>query len=186
MLAMQYSFTLPADYDMAIIRRRISDNGHRMNGFPDLVFKAFLHASSDPHGRSPHENLYAPFYLWESNEGINRFLASPGFAALTASFGWPTIKLWSVWQAHLSPEFTQARIATREIVQIDPFTDLAELQARENERINSDQDGDDTLGSLVGFEPNTWTLVRFRLWRNCANDLQQLGIKIYEVGYLTK
>lgn len=27
MLAMQYSFTLPADYDMAIIRRRISDNG---------------------------------------------------------------------------------------------------------------------------------------------------------------
>jgi len=46
MLAMQYCFSLPADYDMAIVRRRISDNGHRMNGFPKLVFKAFLHASA--------------------------------------------------------------------------------------------------------------------------------------------
>ncbi len=186
MLAMQYSFTLPADYDMAIIRRRISDNGHRMDGFPGLVFKTFLHASRDPQGRGTHENLYAPFYLWESNEGINRFLASTGFAALTASFGWPAIKLWSVWQAHLPPEFTQAKIATREIVQIDPFTDLAEQQVRESRLVNFHHDGDAPLGSLVGFEPNTWSLVRLRLWRSYENNLAKAGTQIYEIGYLAR
>lgn len=91
MLAMQYSFTLPADYDMAIIRRRISDNGRRMDSLPDLAFKAFLHANRDPQGRGTPENLYAPFYLWKSSAGMNRFLASPGFATLTASFGWPSV-----------------------------------------------------------------------------------------------
>lgn len=89
MLAMQYSFTLPADYDMGVIRRRISDNGHRMDGFPDLAFKAFLHASRDSQEDGVRENLYAPFYLWKCSAGMNRFLASPNFAALTASFGWP-------------------------------------------------------------------------------------------------
>ena len=37
MLAMQYSFTLPADYDMTIIERRIAENGHRLDGYPGLV-----------------------------------------------------------------------------------------------------------------------------------------------------
>jgi len=184
MLAMQYSFTLPADYDMAIIRRRISDNGHRMDGFPKLVFKAFLHASRDPQGRGAHENLYAPFYLWENNEGINRFLASPGFASLTASFGWPAIKLWSVWQSHLSQEFALATIATREIVRINPFNDLAELQEIESQRAIRDVDEYGALGALVGFEPNTWSLVRFRLWGSYENDLAQVGTQVYEVGYL--
>jgi hypothetical protein len=44
MLAMQYSFTFPADYDMAIIERRIAENGHRLDGFPGLLFKAYLYA----------------------------------------------------------------------------------------------------------------------------------------------
>ena len=32
MIAMQYTFTLPADYDMGIIEKRIADNGHLMDG----------------------------------------------------------------------------------------------------------------------------------------------------------
>jgi hypothetical protein len=34
MLAMQYRFVLPADYDMAIIRQRIHERGHLLDGFP--------------------------------------------------------------------------------------------------------------------------------------------------------
>lgn len=37
MLAMQYRFTLPADYDMAIVRRRIADFGHRLDACPQLI-----------------------------------------------------------------------------------------------------------------------------------------------------
>ncbi|CAI0691623.1 Uncharacterised protein [Serratia marcescens] len=44
MLAMQYRFTLPADYDMAIVRRRIADFGHRLDACPQLIVKAYLYA----------------------------------------------------------------------------------------------------------------------------------------------
>ena len=44
MIAMQYSLTLPADYDMAIIDRRIRDKGALLDGFPRLRFKAYLSA----------------------------------------------------------------------------------------------------------------------------------------------
>ena len=36
MFAMQYSITLPADYDMAIIRHRVAAKGHLLDDFPSL------------------------------------------------------------------------------------------------------------------------------------------------------
>lgn len=44
MIAMQYSFVLPADYDMAIVERRIREKGPLFDGFPHLRLKAFLSA----------------------------------------------------------------------------------------------------------------------------------------------
>ena len=32
----QYSFTLPANYDIETIRNRVTENGHKLNGFPQL------------------------------------------------------------------------------------------------------------------------------------------------------
>src|SRR5699024_8559939 len=64
MIAMQYSIGLPADYDMAIIRRRIADKGHLMDDCPGLAFKAYLYAARDDAGLHAPDNLYAPFYLW--------------------------------------------------------------------------------------------------------------------------
>ena len=92
MLAMQYSFTLPADYDMAIIRTRIATNGHKTDGFPGLVFKASLLAQRQDWDAAPRENIYAPFYLWEGNSGMNGFLGSAGFQGLASSFGWPSVR----------------------------------------------------------------------------------------------
>lgn len=42
MIEFQYRFTLPADYDMEIIHKRVADNGHRFDEFPNLYFKSFL------------------------------------------------------------------------------------------------------------------------------------------------
>jgi hypothetical protein len=33
MIVMQYRFTLPADYDMAVIETRIRENGAKLDGF---------------------------------------------------------------------------------------------------------------------------------------------------------
>src|SRR5512141_2593431 len=88
MHAMHYAIPLPADYDMAIIRRRVADKGPLTDAFPGLGLKAYLvreRAAGAP------VNLYAPFYLWATGEGMNRFLWGDGFRALCASFGRPPV-----------------------------------------------------------------------------------------------
>lgn len=42
MQAMEYEITLPADYDMEIIRNRIATRGHLMDAYPGLGLKAYL------------------------------------------------------------------------------------------------------------------------------------------------
>ena len=185
MLAMQYSFTLPSDYDMALIRARIASKGYLTDAFPLLVFKAFLHASRDHRRRHADENLYAPFYLWESSEGMNHFLGGNGFTALTESFGWPSIKTWSVWESRLQTTLATAICATREIVQIQPHTILADLQKTETESVWMDVDKHGSLGAVVGFEPSTWTLVRFRLWPHYQESFDRAGVQVYEIGHLS-
>jgi hypothetical protein len=39
-IAMQYNFALPADYDMAIVERRIRDKGPLLDNLPRLRLKA--------------------------------------------------------------------------------------------------------------------------------------------------
>ena len=108
MLAMQYGFVLPADYDMGIVRRRIAEKGHLLDQFPRLRFKAYLSADRRGARLPTRHNLYAPFYLWDDAEGMNAFLGSSGFAGVAQAFGWPEVRTWSVWQGEVAPEATQA------------------------------------------------------------------------------
>nr|WED67986.1 DUF4865 family protein [Pectobacterium colocasium] len=87
MIVMQYRFTLPADYDMAIIEARIAQNGAKLNGFPGLLFKTYLISLRDD--AFCDENGYAPLYVWKNAEAMAAFLQSPGFKMLTLDFGWP-------------------------------------------------------------------------------------------------
>lgn len=185
MLAMQYSFTLPADYDMDIIRERIASKGHLFDTFPQLRFKAFQFACRDQPHHHAQENCYAPFYVWESNAGMNEFLSSSGFAALVGAFGWPTIRNWSVWETRMLPTMGNAQCATREIVAIAPHTALAELQKAEVEQVRIDIEQLGALAGVVGFEPTTWTLVRYRLWPDFRADFARAGVQVYEIGHLS-
>ena len=180
MLAMQYSFTLPADYDMDVIRRRVTDKGPAINGFPGLGFKAFLYARRGDHGP---ENLYAPFYLWDNNDSMNRLLSGPVFTGVSEAFGWPSVKTWSVLHAEKTAAFRQAKYFTREIVPIAPYTALAQLQSAETELAQAAVTGKGALTAVAAFEPTTWTLVRARLWNDRPAQLPSGG-QLYVVGYL--
>ena len=72
MYAMQYEITLPSDYDMNIIRHRVATKGHLLDMFPGLGLKAYLIRECGVDGSLV--NQYAPFYLWASIAGMNRFL----------------------------------------------------------------------------------------------------------------
>jgi hypothetical protein len=184
MIAMQYSLVLPADYDMGIIERRIADRGHLTDGFPGLGFKAYLHAAKQGQPASP-DNVYAPFYLWHSSEGMNQFLCGPGFAGLTQSFGWPAVRTWSVWHAEMSQDIASARYAVRETAPIAPHADLDGLRRAESERSRESTGRRGVLASVSGFEPTTWSLVRLQLLNDLPDRTMDGETQIYRVGHVS-
>ncbi len=182
MIAMQYSFCLPADYDMGIIRRRIAEKGHFLDNFPNMLFKAYLHAERGEHWESA-ENLYAPFYVWQNSTGLSDFLGSAGFAGLTQSFGWPSVKSWMVWQAKTSPRIREAVFATREILATVPHSSLDDLRRHGDADVLEDVETRGALASVSGFEPTTWSRVRFRLWAEPV--AVPAGAQAYTVGHMS-
>ena len=184
MIAMQYSLALPADYDMGVIDRRIADRAHATDGFPGLALKAYLHARKQGVPSSS-DNLYAPFYLWHTTEGMNEFLCGPGFLGLTQSFGWPSVRTWLVWHAEIAPDVAQARYAVRETVPIAPHADLVSLRRAESERSRERSSNPGVLASAAGFEPTSWSLVRFQLSSTMPGAPADGQSQIYGVGHVS-
>ncbi|MBZ9657027.1 DUF4865 family protein [Phyllobacterium lublinensis] len=184
MIAMQYSFPLPADYDMTIIDRRIAEKGHLLDNFPNLKLKAYLTARSGD-GTQSRENLYAPFYLWNHEDGLNDFLTGEGFAALTRSFGWPVVRTWFIWKAHLSPDVAQATFVTREMRVTAAHSALGELRQRESEEVFDDVQNGRALASISAFEPASWTRVRLQLWGEPRPLMPGPGVQAYRVGHIS-
>lgn len=185
MITMQYRIGLPADYDMDIIRRRIAERGHLTDDFPQLSFKAYLYADRVASLAGARENLYAPFYLWHDTEGMNAFLASAGFAAVVESFGRPVVRTWSVWRAETAPDLSIATHATRELVPIATHTALGAVREAENTGVQADLDRG-ALAAISAYDPTTWTLLRFRLWRTVASRPTSNDVDVYEVGHMSQ
>ena len=92
MFVKQYEITLPANYDMAIIRDRVAKHGASFDDFPGLALKCFLIRERDRYGAEA--NQYAPVYLWPHEQQIWGFLAGPAFAKIKADFGVPPVSTW--------------------------------------------------------------------------------------------
>lgn len=185
MIAMQYGFTLPGDYDMAIIRRRIAEKGHLLDDFPMLHFKAYLYAERGDARLPSRENLYAPFYLWQHSEGINAFLGGAGFAGLVQAFGRPRVHTWLPWQAELAGDLSLAASATRELHAIPAAAALDELRHAEAGAAQADI-ADGALAAVSAYDPDRWTLVRFRLWPELRPELAGDNKQLYRVGHVSQ
>ncbi|HUA82132.1 MAG TPA: DUF4865 family protein [Dyella sp.] len=184
MIAMQYRIALPADYDMAIIRKRIADRGHLTDDFPQLGFKAYLYTDRSAAYAAGRENLYAPFYLWHDTEGMNAFLGGAGFAGVVESFGRPVVHTWSAWHAEVAPDLSVATHATREMLPIANHRALSDLRDAEGARVRDDLERD-ALAAVTAFDPTHWTLMRFRLWRNVV-DVASQDVDVYQVGHISQ
>lgn len=175
MLAMQYRFTLPADYDMEIIRKRIADFGHLMDNHPQLLIKAYLYALKSERET---ENLYAPFYLWNSSQGMSDFLTGKGFLGVSQAFGWPQVRHWLPWRVDIEQSaLGTARFATLAYQAIAPHSDLAQLQSQ---RLADPR----ALASIVAFDPASWQRVNFHLWREQPDSLDA-QTQCYQVGHIS-
>ncbi|MEU3502049.1 DUF4865 family protein [Streptomyces hundungensis] len=162
MHAMQYEMTLPADYDMEIIRRRVATRGHLLDDFPGLGLKAYLIRERD--AGSP-VNSYAPFYLWATPEGMNSFLWGPGFQGIVDDFGRPPVQHWAGLSYVEGPaRGAVPRSATRLRVPVPEGVEPARFVAREVSRAPAPG----VVASAVAVDPSRWELVRFTLWDQAA------------------
>ncbi|HEX4225142.1 MAG TPA: DUF4865 family protein [Pseudonocardiaceae bacterium] len=159
---MQYELTLPADYDMEIIRKRVRDRGGRTDGFPGLGIKAYLIRERGV-DESP-VNEYAPFYLWHEISGMNRFLwGGGGFTGIVDDFGRPPVRHWTGVDEQAGP--AEAPIAaTRRIEPMPAGVDPIEpvLAARQELRERAEHPG--VYRTALAVDPQRWELVHFTLW----------------------
>lgn len=162
MHAMQYAITLPADYDMEIIRDRVATRGHLLDAFPGLGLKAYLMRERED--GSP-VNQYAPFYLWATPEGMNSFLWGPGFQGIVNDFGRPAVRHWAGLAYEEGPAHTAApRTATRRAAPLGAATAPGEAVAEAVERHAEEARSDGVVASALAIDPRHWELLSFTLW----------------------
>lgn len=169
MQLMQYDITLPADYDMGIIRQRVASRGSRTDDFPGLGVKAYLVRERGLLG-SP-VNQYAPFYLWAELTGMNEFLFGPGFNGIRTDFGRPAVRTWHGIAVSDGPERAAVpTFATRTTESIDPSQSLTDLTGS---LVTETADSAKEAGvncTATGIDPSTWQLVRLTLWSGPVPD----------------
>jgi uncharacterized protein DUF4865 len=163
MYAMQYEISLPADYDMSIIRERVATRGHALDDFPGLGVKAYLIREGAP------VNQYAPFYLWNSVAGMNRFLwGGGGFQGIVADFGRPAVRHWAGVAFEVGPARASVpRAATRRTERLSDDEDPALAVERALAELRSDVPG--MHSTALAVDPRSWELVRFTLWADVAS-----------------
>ncbi|MFB7928118.1 DUF4865 family protein [Streptomyces sp. NPDC056039] len=179
MHAMQYELTLPADYDMGVIRDRVARVGRLLDDWDGLGLKAYLMRERGLRG-SP-VNQYAPFYLWNTVEGMNSFLWGGGFQRLGDDFGRPSVRQWT-GLTYEEGGWSRARFAVRHRRPIPDGGLLADVVAEavsEAERLAKE---DGALLAAAAVDTSRWELVHFSLWEH---DTPKADGEVFEVLHLS-
>jgi uncharacterized protein DUF4865 len=180
MHAMQYEITLPADYNMEIIRRRVETRGALLDDYPGLGLKAYAIRCRGVAG-SP-VNQYAPFYLWNRVHSMSSFLLGEGFAGLCASFGRPRVPHWVGLSFTPGPAFGELpRAATKLAVSLAPDDDVADVLDR-NLRTNLTSTDPGLHATVLVLDPARWEVVRFSLWHDRAHGSEGIAYEVLRVS----
>ncbi|MFC9941797.1 DUF4865 family protein [Streptomyces pratensis] len=164
MHAMQYEITLPADYDMEVIRRRVATRGHLLDDFPGLGLKAYLIRER---GDASQVNQYAPLYLWAAPEGMNAFLWGPGFQGIVDDFGRPAVQHWtglSYREGVASGARARTAVRHRERIEDSTRPAVAVEAALEESRRLAGAPG--AVATALAVDPRHWELLHFTLWEH--------------------
>jgi len=173
MQLMQYEISLPADYDMDIIRRRVEKAAPTLDDFEGLALKAYL----------IRKGQYAPFYLWHDVDAMNRFLwFGGGFGRILDSFGRPSVQHWLGLTNEPGP--AHDRRPTHASKQVEALSPDADPIASVERAIEKAQERATTKGVhtvAAGIDPRGWQLIQFTLWDTSPDEDEQR----YEVLHIS-
>ncbi len=191
MYAKQYEVTLPADYDMDVIRRRVAAAGPLLDERAGLGLKAYLIRERGA-GGSP-VNQYAPFYLWNDTGAMAHFLVGcGGFENVIRSFGRPAVHHWTgIAALPGAARDTVPTAASRRLTALpadpdphDTGSGLAERIDRETGRLADIAARDGVHTAALALDPSSWRLVRFVLGRD-GDALDDEATERYEVLHVS-
>ncbi|MDF3299435.1 DUF4865 family protein [Streptomyces tropicalis] len=189
MYAKQYEVTLPADYDMGIIRKRVADFGHILDNRAGLGLKAYVIRERGVNG-SP-VNQYAPFYLWNDTGAMSHFLVGGGgFQGIIRDFGRPAVHHWTGIASHMglsrgaTPKAASRRL-TKIVVDSDPTgMGVTHLIQNEIDKLNDLAQRDGVHTAALAVDPFHWQLMRFILWEHAVPEAEDTTER-YEVLHLS-
>jgi hypothetical protein len=189
--AKQYEITLPADYDMRVIRKRVAEGGHVLDDRAGLGLKAYVIRERGT-GGSP-VNQYAPFYLWNDTGAMAHFLVGGGgFQNIVRDFGRPVARPWTGIACHAGPARTaRPRAASRRLTSIPSGADLdgtglglSKLIEGEVEQLRRFSGHDGVHTAVLAVDPHHWQLVRFVVWADSSAPDEE-ATEHYEVLHLS-
>ncbi|WP_166026095.1 DUF4865 family protein [Streptomyces chilikensis] len=191
MYAKQYEITLPADYDMRIVRERVAAGGHVLDDRAGLGLKAYVIRERGVDG-SP-VNQYAPFYLWNDPGAMARFLVGGGgFQNIVRDFGRPVVRHWTGIACHAGPARSAAAAAASRRITALPAdlgpdgtgSGLSALIEREVEDLRRLSGGEGVHSAALAVDPHHWQLLRFVLWAD-ASARDEEATERYEVLHVS-
>jgi len=153
---MQYPITLPIDYGMGIIRRRVQTRGSALDDRAGLLCKVYgireVGVASSP------VNQYAPFYLWHDVTAATAFLwRGQGFDGIVRDFGRPRVHTW------LPCAYTRGAAAPSSVAQavvrtcrIEPDADLTDIAELLSDQVAERSRHPATHVAAAGIDPTNW------------------------------
>ncbi|MBT2467905.1 DUF4865 family protein [Streptomyces sp. ISL-66] len=154
MLTAHYSITLPADYDMTGIARRVADRSDPWDRRAGLLMKAFCVSEVEAGGH----NSYAPFYIWADPAEFGSFLTGAEYAGLCSAFGPVPVHTGVVLQQHLGTAGASYLLSESE--PLGPLTDLRATARAEEARHRAVLEDPAVHSHVTELDPATMTVTR--------------------------
>jgi len=168
MIAMQYMIRLAGDYDLDLLRERVARRKPLFDNVEGLVHKAYLFNAE--------QAIYAPFYVWQSDDAARGYLTSDLFGDLVETFGRPRVRCWGVLACDGNPKAGEPQLAIKETDTIAAEDSLSELCRVEVARNREAMNDAGACFHLTGIDPDRWELMRYSIWcdashvQNCDSD----------------
>lgn len=170
MHAMQYKISFPIDFDMNSIRKRVSCNGSKTDGFSQLLLKAYLILDTKD------KKEYSPLYIWEDYNGMNTFIFDGFYDNILESFGWQTIQIAIPIKVELeSVSSTRYVLEIQHIIQ--PSTSMTIPKFSLPEAICSNR--------VLVYNPDKWKSVAFYFFEDIPPQEYINQGQLYEILHIS-
>ncbi len=158
MLAMQYTISLPADYDAERVRERVSVRSRLFDGHDGLAHKSFLYNAE--------EKLYAPFYVWKNVVEARDFLMDDLFKGVVEDFSRHRVRSWFVVQMGYGNRALDATYGLRELDTIAAEERLDQFLTTEKEHQEALLSNPNLYMHVIAIDADRWEIMRFSLWKD--------------------